>query len=219
MLAVPWYKEIISYIVPLTISKVSSEQHDTLKIIRYQGQWMLESKEALYSEGNSYKPFKLAFAAIEKNISKFSNFLLLGAGLCSAVKILHEKYGHYPSCDIVDFDAKILELNKEIPTLRSFDNLTFHCCLAEDYLDQNKKQYDLIGIDLFKDMEMAAVLLSNVFLIQLKKCSSANSCIIINTIFANKKEALAYEKQLGYYFNTERINYEPNYIYICKPLN
>ncbi len=218
MLSVPWYKEIASYLLPITIFKEYSEQHESLKIMRYQGQWLLESKEALYSSGSSYKPFKLGFEAIEKELKRTNNFLLLGAGLCSAVKILQEKYDHFPSCDIIDYDDKILALNKSIPTLISFDQLHFHCYKAEDYLAINKIKYDLIGVDLFKEMEMAPIVQSNKFLEQLKRTATARGKIIINTIFQDEKGAKGYQEKLAKHFDVSRIDYNPNYIFICKPL-
>ncbi len=215
---IPWYKKCLGYLFPMMIAQYESDYHPHLKIKYYQGQIQLESADALYSDGHRYTPFRLAFDYLFKknNLLNVENFLLLGAGLGSALQRLQKIYSVFPTATLVEYDEQIIELSKSYANLNEKNNVEFIQADAYIFLDQNEKQFDLIGIDIFEGLTNSNLLKKAVFWQGIKKACTPNSTIILNTIFTKKEELLEFELLLKSYFTFHRIDQKPNYFYILK---
>lgn len=217
MIAVPLYKKWLSYLVPMTIAERKNKLHDTLRLRLFQGEWLLEGKDALYSQGASYKPFLLGFAEISSSLPRVKHFLLLGTGLGSALQILHAKYGIYPEAHLVDYDQDVLNFCRDVNNFESKNPIYYYHQSADVFLSRNKLEYDLIGVDLFHEMDLSNLLFSSVFWKDLSLAGNTKSYFIINTIFIEEKSKKAFENILLSYFNIVHTAIRtPNYIYIGK---
>lgn len=214
----PWYKKYLGYLIPLVVIQQSSAKHSKLKIKYFQGQWQLETKDALYSDGYRYAPFRLAFNELhgKDKLENISSFLLLGAGLGSALYRLQKVYQLYPATTLVEYDQEIIELSKEFFNLNKRENLRYINANAVDFLNSNNKPYDLIGVDLFEGLTNSDLLFNSAFIKLLANAMHSKSQLIINTIFDKKNICSDFEDLLEVYFVFKRLDRKPNYIYIAE---
>ena len=114
MKKLPWYKKALGYIVPITTTYHETDKHPNLKVKYYQGQWQLESEDALYSDGYRYSPFRMAYDHLHKQnkLLPVHNFLLIGGGLGSALLRLQKVYKRFPAATLVEYDGDIIELGQ-----------------------------------------------------------------------------------------------------------
>ena len=173
MLDLPWYKKWISYVFPIVISRHQNDKHTNLQIKYFQGQVQLESENALYSDGHRYTPFKMAYNFLDKrgDLKPIKKFLLLGAGLGSALERLQHVYKLYPETHLVEYDTDILNLSKKYLLTNQEENVHFICKEAMDFIAESNQQFDLIGIDLFDALKNSYLISDNLFWEQLKKAT------------------------------------------------
>lgn len=218
MLELPWYKKCLGYLVPVVCQEYQSDKHADLKIKYYQGQWQLESKNALYSDGYRYAPFRLAFSYLQKKneLLPIEHFLLLGAGLGSALIHLQKVYQSFPKSILVEHDEQIINLANEFfnPNVRG--NVTLINDDVSNYLETCDDTFDLIGIDIFKDLDNSPLILNETFWEQVVKVARPKAHIIVNTIFIHAQARSDFEKLISLHFTYERLERSPNYIYILR---
>jgi predicted membrane-bound spermidine synthase len=214
----PWYKRYWSYLFPITVLKPSSEIHDKLSIKYFRGQIQLESDDALYSDGERYTPFRLGYNRLAKNgtLQNVKTFLLLGAGLGSALRRLHSVYNLHPETFLVEHDEAIIALSKEYLLLRQKQNVQFICADASQYIFENQNKFDLIGVDLFEQLRNSSIIEKEDFWMEIKKSLTSSGHVIVNTIFIDKKERRTFENLLDKAFTFDCLVRKPNYIYILQ---
>ncbi len=217
MVEIPWYKKCIGYLYPIVIARDQNDKHPNLKIKYFQGQIQLESNNALYSDGHRYSPFRLCFSFLKKkNELHCENFLLLGAGLGSALHCLQKTHDLFPNSTLVEYDKDILALSKQYLLKDQKENIELILSDALDYVQGCKQTFDLIGIDLFENLENSSLISNDLFWQEVKKISHSKSNIIVNTIFIEKKVKKKFEALLSNKFTFDRIERRPNYFYILK---
>lgn len=214
---VNFFQKILSRFYPVTIERLSSNIHPELLLQFFKNEWLLETGTALYSKGLSYAPFQLAFKHISNEIQSCKTFLLLGTGLGSALYILQDKYNVYPSSTLVDYDEEILNLSQKVLPINK-ENTSFICDDAFDFLKVNESKYDLIGIDVFKDMTNAQQIFYPSFFESLNaRCHKSTICII-NSIIDTEADEKNLVQEISKYFKHECLAYRRNKIYILKPI-
>lgn len=213
-----WHKKLIGYLYPITIDKQANSKHAALKIKYYQGQYQLESGGALYSDGYRYSPFRLAYNYLYKNgrLENVDRFLLLGAGLGSALLRLQKKYNLYPKASLVEYDADILSWCRHYLLPHQEENVAFLRKEALDYLKESNNTFDLIGIDLFEDLKNSYLITEINFWSALKSHCDPSTTIILNTIFEKRKDRIQFDHFIGKHFEFHRLDHKPNYIYILN---
>lgn len=218
MKKLPWYKKCIGYIIPIVTTHHTTDRHPDLKVKYYQGQWQLESEDALYSDGHRYAPFRLAYNYLheQKKLSGVQSFLLLGAGLGSALLRLQKVYNIYPHSTLVEYDEDIIELGQIYFDINQKKNVEYIHADAAQFLNKNHQQFDLIGVDIFEGIVNSDLLRQGSFLILLTSAMNKNSQLIINSIFTKNKARANFEQLLEHYFTFECLERNPNYIYILQ---
>lgn len=219
MVKVPWYKKCLGYVYPIIISRYHSDKHPNLKIRLFQGQFQLESEEALYSDGWRYSPFRMAYDHLKKKKSllPINRFLLLGAGLGSALLRLQKVHKTFPNAVLVEHDFEILELGKHYFPLNENNNVEYVHADAETYLKNCEQTFDCIAIDLFDDLFNSDLIAQASFWKTLKKISEPKTRIILNSIFLKKNAILKFEKLIEKDFTFDRLDRKPNYIFVLRP--
>lgn len=166
--------------VPVKIWEGSGKGNTVLELLYYQGEWQLATDDALYSDGSKYRPLKLAFRHIRHRLPAVKKMLVLGAGLGSALHVLHQMKIH-PDTTLVDHDEEILRLAAS--TLSSLSNeveLAFITDDAEAYIYNSKQQWNLIVVDVFTGRVVPPFVTTKGFMQQCRRCLAPNGIVVIN---------------------------------------
>lgn len=212
------YQRILSYLYPVQLKGFSSSKHTVLNLQYFKGQWMLATQEAIYSAGTSYSPFRKTFYKIRKELPYVQHFLLLGTGLGSALKILQTRYQCYPHAVLVDYDETILEVSQTYMDLNQQHNVEWVCDDVAHFITETTLQFDLIGVDVFKDTDLSSHMMTHNFIQSCREHLTPKGICILNCIFKQEHEQAHFENLLHAHFSTiESISHLRNQFYICRP--
>ena len=121
-----------------------------MEILLYCNRVQLATDDALYSDGDKYKPAIMAVNELQAFLPSVSNVLVLGAGLGSMVRVLRSR-GYKPAFTLVEYDKVVLRWALEFLE-DSGSAIEPVCTDAASFMQQNHKQYDLLFIDIFNGM-------------------------------------------------------------------
>jgi len=197
---IPLYKKVLSYLIPISIEKTIGKNLTVLQIQVYCNQLMLVTPRAIYSYGIKYNPFRKSFAYIKNDISQINSFLLLGTGLGSALKILQDKYHQFPSSILVDNDEDILNLSIKYMDLNRRKNVNWVCDDAVNFLRNNTKRFDLIGIDIFRDLVQPEFTYSKSFVELCNETLTPQGICVFNMILNDDNKIVEIESLLKLHF-------------------
>lgn len=174
-------QRILSYLYPITFWRGKSGSQANLALLLSGNQWQLETNNALYSDGHKYRPLRVGFGKIARQLSRVDKALFLGAGLGSGVQIL-DKMAYHPACTLVDVDTQVLELAKAIlAKTASKTPVHFVRSDAAVFFSENLgERYGLIVIDIFEERQVPAFVHTTAFMQQCHQHLSANGIVIIN---------------------------------------
>jgi 16S rRNA G1207 methylase RsmC len=210
-------KRLLSYIVPVTVANSAGSQNKFLEFILYRNQWQLATEDALYSDGDRYQPYRIAFKNIPRQrLETVSNCLILGTGLGSIVQILWGKYKCDAHFSLVEYDEKILQWAVESLTAKGITKIEPYCDNAADFVKHHEQQYDMICIDIFSGREVPSIFTEREFLGQSKKLLKPGGIWIMNYIINDVKETMDYLRNVKEIFpDVEVIEKEQNRILIA----
>lgn len=183
------FQRLCSYFWPIKVLELSSPLNPTLYLKYYQGQWLLETEDAIYSEGTRYRPLVLGFQKIKPELGKIQRVLMLGCGLGSGAMIL-QKMGFSPSITLVDKDPVILTCAQKILPESILSKAEFIATDAQEFLATSPQTYDLIVVDIFKGRKVPDFITSTSFLETIaQKLYSPKGIVLLNYIVQDNKEA------------------------------
>jgi 2-polyprenyl-3-methyl-5-hydroxy-6-metoxy-1,4-benzoquinol methylase len=210
-------KRLLSYLIPVTVANSTGSENKFLEFILYRNQWQLATEDALYSDGNRYQPYRIAFKNVPKQrLELISDCLILGTGLGSIVQILHGKYKIDAHFSLVEYDEKILHWALESLASQGITKIDPYCNNAADFVQQHHKKYDLICIDIFSGREVPTLFTEIDFLQRSKKLLKPNGIWIMNYIINDEKETLDFLRNVKALFpDVEVIEKEQNRILIA----
>lgn len=154
---VPLLKRLLSFLVPITVRQDKSDHSPYLELLYFRGQWQLATEDALYSDGDRYLPFRMAFRRLSaEKLSGLGSCLLLGTGLGSIVQILHKKYRCKARFTLVEHDEKILKWAVEALSGQGIGHIESYCQDAGAFVDGNVggNVYELVCVDIFNGREV-----------------------------------------------------------------
>lgn len=184
-------KRILSYLVPVTVANSTGSQNKFLEFILYRNQWQLATEDALYSDGDRYQPYRIAFKHVPKTrLSKVSDCLILGTGLGSIVQILHGRYKCNARFSLVEYDEKILQWALESLSAQGINQLEPYCDNAADFVKTHQKKYDMICIDIFSGREVPSIFTEAEFLMQSRQLLKPGGIWVMNYIVNDEKETI-----------------------------
>lgn len=216
MISIPRYKRLLSYLLPVTIEKTIGQKMTILMVQIYLGELLLVTPDAIYSYGKRYKPFRNTFAHIQSDLPFVRSFLLLGTGLGSALTLLQTKYNCFPESTLVDYDEDVLKLSIKYGNLNEKKNVSWVCADATQFLMKNNRQYDLLGVDLFRELTLPDFVTSADFIALCRKALTEKGICIFNLIFKDDNEILAVERKLQNHFSSVRfLPDKVNTYFIC----
>ncbi len=210
-------KKILSYFYPVTIKSVSNTRHHKLTLQLFCNQYMLSTREAVYSFGTFYTPFRKSFAYLKKEIKHCDSFLLLGTGLGSALKILQTKYNVYPKAVLVDNDKDIIDMSMNYMNLNSKKNVSWKYTDALSYMQNTTENFDLIGIDVFKDTLMPKDFKqASFFELCQSRLNKDGYCIFNMILNSTNEKAIIRERLEKHFTHVREITFRMNTFFVCS---
>jgi len=188
---------ILSYLYPVTVEVTSSKYNPLLEIEFYTGKYSLNSKNTNYSYGTLHILFNRVFRRLKLNWSNINNVLILGFGTGSIASIISSIKS---DCliDGVEIDEKVIELGEKYFNTGSFKNVKIHCAAADKYIEECKKNFDIIILDAYIDMIIPPELETEKFLVNIKNTLNPGGLVIFNKAFFSEKmnDQIHYLKKL-----------------------
>jgi predicted membrane-bound spermidine synthase len=178
---------LLSYIYPIT-KKVASEYNDILEITWYNGEKHLNSKNANYSYGSLQKILKIGLQKLD--LKNYNEILVLGLGGGSVIETLREDFNYQKNITALEIDPVIIQIAEEEFNIRESENLKIICVDALTYMQQNKKQFDLIILDLYIDIHVPSSFLKISFWQTILKASK-QSILFNASLEANTNDKIS----------------------------
>lgn len=179
----------------------------------YKNQWQLATESALYSDGNRYAPFRLAFKQLGKpKLSSLNEVLILGCGLGSSVQILNQKYNCKAKFSLVELDSQILDWVTTLLDQMDIKNVHEFNEDANSFLMNTPLQYNLICIDVFINRSVPAQFLTISFFELIKSNLTKDGIWIMNYIESSSSELDELKRNIGkvftdFNFIQKRVNF------------
>lgn len=176
-----------SFFYPVRMRKGSSTENPVLELFLYRNRWQLATADALYSDGNKYRPLVLAYKELAAKLPDAKNILVLGAGLGSAVSVMH-RLGYRPAFTLVDKDQLVLQWALEKLGNSADHMITPVCEDARLFVQNNEQQFNLVIIDIFTGRVVPDFVSKQVFLENCRKSTMAGGSVVLNYIINHPKE-------------------------------
>jgi len=187
-LKVSFLQHLLSYLFPVKLLSAEGKTTPRIHLYRFHGRWQLGAATALYSDGAAYRPLLAAFRYLQGDLKQKKDMLVLGAGLGSAVSVLHKLQIPIKNTTLVDIDPQIIEWGKQILEKETGYACQWICSDVQDFITEQQNPYELIVLDVFQDRVVPQFVTGTDFL---KKCrdllKDTSSVLVLNYIINNEK--------------------------------
>lgn len=184
----------MSYFTPVLLRKGASDKNPLLELYYYRGRLQLATADALYSDGEHYRPLRIGFKQVQTFLPEVKQVLVLGTGLGSAVQVM-ERMGFQPHFTLLDHDQTVLEWALE--ALPGYGGqITPICADAQAFMAANDKVYDLVVVDVFNSRVVPAFVTSAAFLMHCKRSARPGGKLILNYIIQRNEDWQRVDKQI-----------------------
>lgn len=198
------FQKALSFIVPVGLSIQSSAFHPYLEFLLYRNQLQLATEDAIYSDGERYQPYRLAFRRIGKTrLQSVSSCLVLGSGLGSIVQILHKQYRPDPiHYTLVELDPEILKYARIVLGEKKITDIQDYCGDGRQFIKNTNQSYDLVCIDVFKNRTVPRAFIETMFFEDLKMILIPGGIWIMNYILNEEEDWNTLWKNASQVFST-----------------
>lgn len=197
MIAIPFWKKLLSYFWEFKIEEIDSIYSEKLVVTFHQNNFKLTTKNAIYSFGNLYTSFKNVFNYIDIQNQKTKSVLILGLGLGSVIQLLNQ-HKHIKKITAVDIDETIIYLCKKY--LNTNIHIDYINSDAFDYMENNSEVFDLVIVDLFID-DITPLDFQNIEFFNLTKKALAINGILLFSKLENSKQSIKENNQFAQVFS------------------
>jgi spermidine synthase len=194
------FKKILSYFYPITIYKETSKISKSIEVTLYNGKMLLNTKNTNYSYGSLQSILTKGLLDIgAAEINRMESILILGVAGGSVVQTLVTDFSFSKKIFGIELDAEIIHIANSYFGLDKISN--FKCLIqdAEQFVQTDKNQYDLIIIDIFKDTEMPEFLFQESFISNCKQLLNKKGYILFNTMHLNNSNLSKTEVYLSHF--------------------
>ena len=165
-----------------------------LSLFLFQNRFQLATDDAVYSDGDKYRPAIAVVDDLKDNLPSVKRVLMLGGGLGSMVYVLHDN-GCKPDFTIVEIDKVVLKWAMELFENNTTAKIEPVCSDAQTYMEQSTAKYDLLFVDVFNSRVVPDFVTSRIFLTQCYNSLAAGGHCAINYII-NEQQDWARVKEL-----------------------
>ena len=179
---------------------------------------MLGTTDALYSDGDKYRPLLAAFKSMKMETldPAIKTVLVLGTGLASVMHILDKMVLH-PKCTLVDIDPVVLEWAKEYLPATSAGNAQFILGDAFHFIETDSHKYDLIIVDIFLGRKVPLKVLTPGFLNQCKEHIQKPGWLVLNFMVQSLDEEAQVKSSLEkVFFQVQVLRFGLNRVFVIK---
>lgn len=202
--------------MPKKLRTARTPQNPMLELYYHKGQYVLSTGDAVYSDGNAYRPVTAAFKMLGSSVYEVKSALLLGCGLASTLHILAEKNCH-PDAALVDVDETVLTWAQEFLPKENQDKTVAICQSAEDFIANNELSFDLVVSDVFSGRYPLPFVSSDAYLSYCRDAVAPGGFFILNYITYDKGEVLALKEKLQALFGPVQLkNFDYNYVFVTR---
>lgn len=180
-------KKIASYFSEFLVEEVESDLNGKLEVYYQYGHYVLNSEKANYSFQNLHRVFQRGLVIVAKRINPGS-IMNLGMGAGSTLDIMRNDLGWNAPILSIEHDPKVVELSRRYFKLDIYSNHQYHVADALQFLIQNDKKYDLILVDLFKDLDVPEKFLQENFIMQLHSHLTDPGIVLFNFVCQNSQQ-------------------------------
>jgi spermidine synthase len=173
-------KKIWSWILPVPMRRVEGAITPVLEISLENGKKVLNAGEVNYSFGALHDVFRIALQKAKLIENPPADVLVLGLGAGSIVSIIVEEYGQNPDITGVEADPVVIHLAKKEFNIDRFFTLEIENTTAEKFIAENKKQFDLIAVDVFVEAKVPESCQSEKFLSDLYAALKPGGRVVFN---------------------------------------
>jgi spermidine synthase len=150
---------------------------------------------------------KFAMGALFLNPNP-ENILVIGLGGGALANALHYTL---PSSqiDVVELDPKVIEVAKQYFNFSEDDKMKVFQTDGLDFVKECSHKYDLIILDAFDGEYIPETMLTEDFVLNVRRILNENGVVVVNTFGKSKHESLEndlYEKFFGDFYNFESHN-------------
>lgn len=207
------FQKLLSYLVPVRLYfATGGQENPILELCYYRGQYQLATIDALYSDGDRYRPVNVVCKHFANKLANVNSVLLLGTGLGSAVQVFRKR-GYNPNFRMIDHDETILSWAKQI--LKPIDTQTIDtvCTDAETFIDEDHDTYDMLIVDIFKSRVVPDFVTTTEYLEKCKTHIKSGGCFAMNYIKQKNTDWDGIKKRIEFVFpNAQFIQDGANYI-------
>ncbi|HMU14619.1 MAG: fused MFS/spermidine synthase [Bacteroidetes bacterium] len=154
----------------------------TVELTWEQGRLVVNSANANQSFGSLHRVWQEAFAKAGVATERPLTTLLLGYGGGSAVHILQKELGLETAITGVDMDPLMLRIAREFFPPPHPERVRMVQADAFTYVREAKETFDLVVVDLFRDLDFTEGVESPEFLRDLKHILTPGGTLLLNTI-------------------------------------
>lgn len=177
-------KWVLSFVYPITIQKKVQEDV-VLELLLYLGKYRIDTEKANYSYGNLQTAYTFLFKEWKVDWSNINNALVLGFGAGGVSTLINKQNPSIKQLGV--------EINKQVldwyqTYFKQVPNCKIIKADALDFVQQEKQQYDLIVVDIYKDLDVPASFMSADFLNSLKKLKSPSGWILFNKVVSSEEQ-------------------------------
>lgn len=182
----PIFKKLISFIVPVLISKIEGEIGQLLEIWLINGRLVLDSGNANYSFGALHDVMKKAIQSAGINPSKSEKLLLLGLGGGSVIDILRNNLKSEVIVHVVERDKTVVQMAEQYFHISTYNQVETVVADAFDYVNDCKENYHYIIMDIFMGNTVPDEFLTKSFIENLNELLNAGGTLIFNTMLGGQ---------------------------------
>ncbi|MFW5658563.1 MAG: fused MFS/spermidine synthase [Bacteroidota bacterium] len=181
-----FWSRLSSFLFPKVYDRRRSKLSGELEVRYEQGRYVLNSPKANYSFGSLQDVFAETFAEFELPDRDIDSALILGFGAGSVAELLLEA-GHTKTILVgVEKDRTVLEIATEYFDLAQYRHLELHEADAVEHLKTEDRQFDLVVVDVFVDLEVPGSLETPQFVQRLAQVLETDGLLIFNRMYASR---------------------------------
>ena len=178
------FKKYLSFLYPITIEKFNTKFNGVMELKWVNGVKILDSKSANYSYGSLQTILKRGLQRLKWDHS-IQEILVLGLGGGSIIPTIRLDFNVVAHIDLIDIDSDLIKIARAHFQIDNYEDVEVYCEDAMEYVDQTKKKYDLVIVDLFIDNIIPTQFIDEQFIYKLDRLLNINGKILFNTIRIN----------------------------------
>ena len=178
----PRWRVLLSYLFDMPVEMGGSPHNPELNVVLSRGQYQLYTANAVYSFGDRYDNFRLAFRLLDLERHAFREVLLLGLGLGSIPWMLERTFARDCRFTAVEIDEEVIRLAGKYALGQLRSPMQIVCADARIFVDLCDDRFDLICMDVFLDDAIPAGFESAGFLEKLRLLLRPSGLLLYNRL-------------------------------------